>query len=156
MATGLATGLVIGPTSACGGPVLQNAPRPNPVAVAGGAAALAAAITLASPDTAARNLAAEDEARRRDERDPPAGSRQMPSGEVLDRLDAAERDAAKDPGAAPPGAPPAGERQPGESSGPGTQPRADPASPTSTSPLVWPPASTMPDSPATSLPGRRR
>jgi hypothetical protein len=42
--------------AACGAqpnqPVLANAPRPNPSAVAGGAAAAAAAITLASPDSA--------------------------------------------------------------------------------------------------------
>ena len=40
--------------AACGEPVLRNAPKPNPAAVAGVAAATAAAITLASPRDAAK------------------------------------------------------------------------------------------------------
>src|SRR5256885_12521903 len=39
---------------ACGEPILRNAPKPDPGAVAGVAAAAAAAVTLASPDAAAR------------------------------------------------------------------------------------------------------
>lgn len=38
----------------CGEPILKNAPKPDPGAVAGVAAAAAAAATLASPDAAAR------------------------------------------------------------------------------------------------------
>lgn len=38
----------------CGEPILKNAPKPNPGAVAGVAAAAAAAATLASPDYAAK------------------------------------------------------------------------------------------------------
>jgi hypothetical protein len=41
-------------SAACGPPVLQNAPRPNPSVVAGAAAAIAGAATLADPDYAAR------------------------------------------------------------------------------------------------------
>jgi len=36
-----------------GGPMLRNAPRPNPSYVAGGAAALAGALTVLDPDGAA-------------------------------------------------------------------------------------------------------
>jgi len=39
---------------ACGEPILRNAPKPDPGAVAGIAAAAAAAATLASPQTAAQ------------------------------------------------------------------------------------------------------
>jgi len=39
---------------ACGEPILKNAPRPEPGAVAGVAAAAAAAATLAAPDSAAK------------------------------------------------------------------------------------------------------
>src|SRR5258706_2044614 len=40
--------------AACGEPILRNAPKPDPGAVAGVAAAAAAAATLASPQTAAQ------------------------------------------------------------------------------------------------------
>jgi hypothetical protein len=40
--------------AACGEPVLRNAPKPNTAAVAGVAAATAAAVTLASPQDAAK------------------------------------------------------------------------------------------------------
>lgn len=40
--------------AACGGPVLQDAPHPNPAHVAAAAAGTAAAMTLADPDAAAR------------------------------------------------------------------------------------------------------
>lgn len=40
--------------SACGEPILRNAPRPDPGTVAGVAAAAAAAVTLASPQSAAK------------------------------------------------------------------------------------------------------
>src|SRR5262245_7665608 len=39
---------------ACGEPILKNAPKPDPGAVAGVAAAAAAAATLAAPDAAAK------------------------------------------------------------------------------------------------------
>lgn len=39
---------------ACGEPILRNAPKPDPGAVAGVAAAAAAAATLAAPDAAAK------------------------------------------------------------------------------------------------------
>ncbi len=38
----------------CGGPLLQNAPAPNPTHVAAAAAGAAAAMTLADPDAASR------------------------------------------------------------------------------------------------------
>ncbi|MBK7539228.1 MAG: hypothetical protein IPI49_28460 [Myxococcales bacterium] len=75
---------------ACGGPVLQNAPRPNPTVVAGAVAATAAAITLADPDAAARH-ASEVEKSGRAEREPASsGSRETAPVEVLDRLDEAQ------------------------------------------------------------------
>jgi hypothetical protein len=87
----------------CGGPVLRNAPRPNPVHVAAGAAAIAGAATLADPDAAKR--------RQEQKRESDVGKRpqnvdnDVPS-DVLDRLDEAdaqrkreeaERGAAADP-----------------------------------------------------------
>ncbi len=76
---------------ACGGPALQNAPRPNPAVVAGAAAATAAAITLADPDGAARNVDAEHELYRPIGPDPKPVKESAPA-DVLDRLDAAEHD----------------------------------------------------------------
>ena len=68
---------------ACGGSALQNAPRPNPSAVAGVAAAIAGAATLAAPDAAGR---------RADANKPTSEPRPIPAGpnvptDVLDRLD---------------------------------------------------------------------
>lgn len=82
--------------SACGGPVLQNAPKPNPNVVAGAAAAAAAAITLASPDAQARLVAAEDASRRPEGRPVPTSGKTAPA-DVLDRLDAAQRNPAPGP-----------------------------------------------------------
>lgn len=84
--------------AACGGPpALQNAPRPNPAAVAGAAAAVAGAAMLADPDAAARRANAEKE---RDHVDAARGVevRQTVPADVLDRLDAAKapRDAGAD------------------------------------------------------------
>lgn len=70
--------------AACGGPVLQNAPRPNPAAVAGAAAATAAAITLADPDAAARTSEAATSQR---ELRPIEVHEQVPKA-TFDRLDA--------------------------------------------------------------------
>lgn len=53
----LATVVLVG----CGGPVLRNAPRPNPNVVAASAAAIAGAATLADPDAAARRQEAKRE-----------------------------------------------------------------------------------------------
>ncbi len=78
----------------CGGPVLQNAPAPNPAHVAAAAAGAAAALTLADPDGHARKIEEdrpEDEARERgDEK-----AERVPH-DVLDRLD--EADAARKAG----------------------------------------------------------
>jgi hypothetical protein len=76
--------------SACGGPVLRNAPRPNSAVVAGAVAATAAAITLADPDAAARRVAAEKEINRPVGPDPRSSGETAPA-DVLDRLDAAQR-----------------------------------------------------------------
>lgn len=84
--------------AACGGPVLQNAPRPNPAAVAGIAAATAAAITLAAPDATARNAENVQRSGQID-RDVQAGSHETAPVEVLDRLDAQQ------PAPTPPPAP---------------------------------------------------
>lgn len=82
---------------ACGGgPVLQNAPRPDPSVVAGVAAAAAAAVTLADPDAAARKgerKGGEPERR-------PVGGRTTVPADVLDRLDHPAVDGGVD--AAPP------------------------------------------------------
>lgn len=83
--------------SACNGPMLQNVPvsipKPNPTVIAGAAAATATAITLASPDSQARRVAAEDAARRPEGRALPTRGQTAPA-DVLDRLDAAQRNPA--------------------------------------------------------------
>ena len=61
-------------------PVLANAPRPNPAAVAGAAAATAAAITLASPDSHT------PEKKQQEDKKPIKVKENVPAG-VLDRLD---------------------------------------------------------------------
>jgi hypothetical protein len=45
--------------ASCGGPALQNVPHPNNAAMAGAAAAIAGAITLADPKLAGRKPEAE-------------------------------------------------------------------------------------------------
>jgi hypothetical protein len=67
----------------CGPPVLRNAPRPNPAAVAGVAAAAAAAATLADPKAAAAR-----QEQRKDEPDNRGTevNTTVPS-DVFDRLD---------------------------------------------------------------------
>lgn len=64
-------------------PVLANAPRPNPAAVAGAAAATAAAITLASPDSHT------PEKKQQEDKKPIKVKENVPAG-VLDRLDKAD------------------------------------------------------------------
>jgi hypothetical protein len=67
----------------CGGPpLLAKVPHPNKALVAGGAAAVAAAVTLADPDAASRRPEQKnDEAKR------PVEVRNTVPADVLDRLD---------------------------------------------------------------------
>lgn len=95
---GLAAAAMLG---ACGGPVLQNAPRPNPAVVAGAAAATAAAITLAAPDAAARNAAEVEKAGRVEPGPSGGGPRETAPADVLDRLDEAQAHRAAAPTSAP-------------------------------------------------------
>src|SRR5262245_32380591 len=75
---------------ACGEPILKNAPKPDPGAVAGVAAAAAAAATLASPDTAARR----QEQLQKDEPDNRGVKvKETVPADVLDRLDRTPQDA---------------------------------------------------------------
>lgn len=68
---------------ACGGPVLQNAPKPDPAVVAGAAAAIAGAATLADPQGAAKRQEANKPV---EEKKPKTVKESVPEG-VLDRLD---------------------------------------------------------------------
>ncbi|HWU85861.1 MAG TPA: hypothetical protein VN253_01195 [Kofleriaceae bacterium] len=73
--------------AACGGgpaPILRNVPQPNKAAVAGAAAALAGAATLASPDDAAKR---QEKGKAPDEKKPIEVHQTVPP-DVLDRLDA--------------------------------------------------------------------
>lgn len=84
----------------CGGPdkpALANAPRPDPAAVAGVAAAAAAAFTLASPDTAARRPESNGDVEKK-----PITVKQHVTGDVLDRLDSGSG-SSSDPDARQPG-----------------------------------------------------
>lgn len=84
----------------CGEPVLRNAPKPNPGAVAGVAAATAAAITLASPQTAS----AQQEARTKDDPDDRGVKvKDTVPDAVFDRLESAPNDAGVDGTASTPG-----------------------------------------------------
>lgn len=79
--------LAVAMLAACGPPALQNAPRPNPSAVAGAAAAIAGAATLADPDAAARKANAEQN---KDNVDPDhtVPVHETVPEDVFDRLDA--------------------------------------------------------------------
>lgn len=101
---------------ACGGPALQNAPRPSPAVVAGMAAATAGALTLADPDGAAHNVTAENEYHRAPGPDPKPVKVSAPP-EVLDRLDAAERTQREQRPT-----PPAGPAAPAENPAPSEEP----------------------------------
>jgi hypothetical protein len=73
--------------AACGGPALQNVPKPDPSVVAGAAAAVAGAATLADPNGAAK---------RQEQKEPqkslkPKKSGGTVPGDVLDRLDAKQQ-----------------------------------------------------------------
>ena len=100
--------------AACGAqpnqPMLANAPRPNPAAVAGGAAAVAGAITLADPDAASRKTE-----KKQDENKKPVKVKENVPKDVLDRLDKQEAAAparAKDAKQATPASEPAGAQKP--------------------------------------------
>lgn len=82
---------------ACGEPVLRNAPKPNPAAVAGVAAATAAAITLASPQTAAAN---QEKKNQGEPNDRAIEVKQTVPSDVLDRVDSPPSDAGIDGGSA--------------------------------------------------------
>src|SRR6185312_702292 len=78
--------LVFPVVAACGSqpdkPMLANAPRPDPAAVAGVAAAAAAAVTLANP-----NAQQTPEKRDQYENRQPDDVKEHVTGDVLDRLD---------------------------------------------------------------------
>jgi len=69
---------------ACGEPILKNAPKPDPGAVAGVAAAAAAAATLASPDYAAKK---QEEKKAGEPEGRGVEVKQTVPGDVFDRLD---------------------------------------------------------------------
>lgn len=75
--------LVFSTLCACGEPVLRNAPKPDPGVVAGAAAAVAGAATLADPKAAQANA---ESARPPNEKRPQKAGPSVPS-DVLDRLD---------------------------------------------------------------------
>src|SRR5262245_35722690 len=78
--------LLLASCGAADQPVLANAPRPDPAAVAGAAAAAAAAITLADPHAADRK----PEKKPQDENTQGVEVKESVPADVLDRLDKAE------------------------------------------------------------------
>lgn len=82
---------------ACGEPILKNAPKPDPGAVAGVAAAAAAAATLASPDSAAKK---QEQANKGEPDNRGVSVKETVPADVFDRLDRGASDAGVD-GAAP-------------------------------------------------------
>jgi hypothetical protein len=82
---------------ACGEPILKNAPKPDPGAVAGVAAAAAAAATLASPDSAAKK---QEQANKGEPDNRGVPVKETVPADVFDRLDSRANDAGVD-GAAP-------------------------------------------------------
>lgn len=103
MRLGFLAGVLV--AAACGGgpdPILKNAPRPDPGTVAGAAAAIAGAATLAAPDAAARK--AEDAKKPTTEPRPRREGPAVPA-DVLDRLDAQKQGSAGSGSAAPAGEP---------------------------------------------------
>ena len=91
--------LVFPLVAACGSqpdkPMLANAPRPDPAAVAGVAAAAAAAVTLANP-----NATQTPEKRDQFENKQPVEVKEHVTGDVLDHLDEAGSGAGSDAGSA--------------------------------------------------------
>jgi hypothetical protein len=70
--------------AACGGgPALRNAPKPDPAVVAGAAAAIAGAATLADPNGAARRA----EANKVENEKKPKQVKETVPGDVLDRAE---------------------------------------------------------------------
>jgi len=96
--------LLVAVLAGCGAqpnqPLLANAPRPNPAYIAGGAAAAAAAMTLADPDAASRR----PESNKDVEKAPIKVKENVPA-DVLDRLDQAKPDATAQPKSEKPHAP---------------------------------------------------
>ena len=86
---------------ACGGPALQNAPRPDPGVVAAAAAAAATAATLADPDAAAMHQESKHDSDNQKPRDVKVTQSVPP--DVLDRLDQAEKQQQQGSGSAAPG-----------------------------------------------------
>lgn len=84
----------------CGEPILRNAPKPDPGAVAGVAAAAAAAATLASPDSAAKK---QEQAQHGEPDNRGVEVKETVPASVFDRLDKRPPDAGVD---APPPATP--------------------------------------------------
>jgi len=76
----------------CGEPILKNAPKPDPGAVAGVAAAAAAAVTLADPQAAARK---QEQKTKGEPDDRGVEVKETVPGSVFDRLDQ-PRDAGTD------------------------------------------------------------
>jgi hypothetical protein len=83
----------------CGEPILRNAPKPDPGAVAGVAAAAAAAATLASPQAAAKK---QEEKEHGEPDNRGVEVKETVPRDVFDRLDKTAGDAGVD--AAPPAA----------------------------------------------------
>ena len=78
------------PLCGCGGPpLLAGAPRPDPGVVAAIAAGIAAGATLADPASAGKR----PESARVSQSEAASGRRETVPADVLDRLDAAQRDA---------------------------------------------------------------
>jgi hypothetical protein len=88
---------------ACGEPILKNAPRPEPGAVAGVAAAAAAAATLAAPDAAAKR-----QEQKKEGEPAPRGVevKETVPASVFDRLEHRPGDAGVDGAAPAPPVPP--------------------------------------------------
>lgn len=80
--TAIAIVVVAGCGAAPNQPVLANAPRPNPAAVAGVAAGAAAAITLADPDAASRGPEKKQDAPKKE-----IQVKENVPADVLDRMD---------------------------------------------------------------------
>jgi outer membrane biosynthesis protein TonB len=116
---------------ACGGgpdPILRNVPQPKTSVMAGAAAAVAGAATLAAPQSQANRV---DEANKPDPSDKPIKAGPPVPADVLDRLDEAPP---------PPPEPPPSERpvDPKKSKGPATKApkvKPQPLTPPSSNPL---------------------
>ena len=89
--------LLVAALAGCGGPpALQNAPRPNPSAVAGAAAAVAGAAALADPDGAAQKANAEQNKDNVDKDRTQKVTETVPE-DVFDKLDAKKQSEQESP-----------------------------------------------------------